>query len=139
MIQVTKIMLRVILNGIKSKMLPVIGSEECGFIKEKGARNATFIFRMLMEKATEVKKELYFCFADYEKAFDRVKHVDLSRMLEQLDSDGKDLNLIRNLYLKQEAAVRVSSDESETWITKRGVRRGCMMPPDVFNYYSEKI
>ncbi len=75
-------------------------------------RNANFILRMLIERLIEVKKDLYVCFLDYEKAFDRVKHVDLMRMLEGLEIDGKDLRLIHNLYWNQEAAVRVGDNES---------------------------
>ncbi len=77
-----------------------------------------------MERLIEVKKDLYVCFVDYEKAFDRVKHVDLMRMLEGLEIDGKDLRLIHNLYWNQEAAVRVGDKEMETQSIKRGVRQG---------------
>ncbi len=122
---------------MRNKILPEIGNEQCGFIKEKGTRNAIFILRMLMERLIEVKKDLYVCFVDYEKAFDRVKHVDLMKMLEGLEIDGKDLRLIHNLYWNQEAAVRVVDKESETQSIKRGVRQGCVMSPDLFNYYSE--
>ncbi len=98
MSQVTNIILRVVLDRMRNKILPEIENKQCGFIKEKGTRNAIFILRMLMERLTEVKKDLYVCFIDYEKAFDRVKHVDLMRMLEGLKIDGKDLRLIHNLY-----------------------------------------
>ena len=47
--QTTKIILRVVLNRIRNKILPEIGNEQFGFRKEKGTRNAIFILRMLME------------------------------------------------------------------------------------------
>ena len=139
MSQITKIILRIVLNRIRNKILPEIGNEQFGFIKGKGTRNAIFILRMLMERAIEVNKDLYVCFVDYEKAFDRVKHVDLIRMLEELNIDGKDLRLIKNLYWNQEASVKVGNDESETQYIKRGVRQGCVLSPDLFNLYSELI
>ncbi len=61
MSQVTKIILRVVLVRMRNKILPEIGNEQCGFIKEKGTRNAIFILRMLMERLIEVKKDLYVC------------------------------------------------------------------------------
>ena len=137
--QITKIILKVIGNRIRKKILPEISNEQCGFIKGKGTRNAIFILRMLMERVIEVKKELYICFVDFEKAFDRVRHEDLMKMLEELELDGKDLRLIKNLYWKQEAAVRVSNSESSTQSIKRGVRQGCVMSPDFLNYYAEMI
>lgn len=92
-----KTLLRIILNKIRTKIFPDNGNEQCSFIKEKGERNTIFILRMLTERAIEVKKDLYVCSVDYEKAFNCVKHVDLLRMMEQLDIDSKDLRLIRNL------------------------------------------
>ena len=43
-------------------------------------------------------KNIYLCFIDYEKAFDRVKHAKIIECMENLDIDGKDISLIRNLY-----------------------------------------
>ena len=44
---------------------------------------------------------------DYIKAFDKVRHEELFRMLAALDIDGKDLQVIRNLYWEQTAAIRI--------------------------------
>ena len=94
---------------------------------------------MLMERCIEVQKDLYICFIDYSKAFDKVKHEKLFEMLNQLDIDGKDLRVLRNLYWDQTAAVRVGGELSEYTNIKRGMRQGCVMSPDVFNLYSEVI
>ncbi|GFO17914.1 retrovirus-related pol polyprotein line-1 [Plakobranchus ocellatus] len=59
-------------------------------------------------------------------------------MLEKLDIDGKDLR-VRNLYWDQTAPVRIEIELSDFKSTKRGVRQGCVMSPDVFNLYSEII
>ena len=45
-----------------------------------------------------MKEDLYLCFIDYAMAFDRVKHNELFGILSELDIDGKDLRIIRNLY-----------------------------------------
>ena len=45
--------------------------------------------RMLSEKNIEVDRDLYLCFVDYEKAFDKVKHEELIRMLQRINIDGK--------------------------------------------------
>ena len=39
------------------------------------------------------------------KAFDRVQHGPLFEMLESLDLDGQDVELMKNLYWDQQAAV----------------------------------
>ena len=68
-----------------------------------------------------MQKDLYLCFIDYSKAFDKVRHEKLFNILEHLDIDGKDLRVIRNLYWDQSAAVRIGGELSEYKLIKRGV------------------
>ncbi|XP_063598959.1 uncharacterized protein LOC134775403 [Penaeus indicus] len=93
----------------------------------------------MAERAVEVQKDLYLCFIDYSKAFDKVRHQEMFKMLEVLDIDGKDLQLIRNLYWKQLAAIRIEGETGKWSSIKRGVRQGCVLSPDLFNLYSEVI
>ena len=60
-------------------------------------------------------------------------------MLEALDIDGKDLQVIRNLYWEQTADIRIGGETSKWTSIKRGVRQGCVLSPDLFNLYSEVI
>ena len=86
-----------------------------------------------------MKNDLYLCFIDYAKAFDRVRHNELFRVLNGLDIDGKDLRIIRNLYWDQTAATRLDGEVSQFKPTKRGVHQGCVLSPDFFNICSEMI
>ena len=94
MSQVTKILLRVVLSRIRNKIRPQISEEQYGFVKGKGNRKAIFGLNILTEKALEVNQDLYFCFVDHWKAFEKMKHEDL---FERLEIDGKDLRIIKNL------------------------------------------
>ena len=40
-------------------------------------------------KSNRETKDLYICVIDYVKAFDRVKHQELIKVLEQIGIDGK--------------------------------------------------
>ena len=85
-------------------------------------------------------KEMYtFVFIDYEKAFDKVRHEELMMMLEELQIDGKEMRLIRNLYWNQKATVRIQDEVTKYQNIRRGVRQGCVMSPDLFNLYGEII
>ena len=64
----------------------------------KSTRNAIFTFSMVVERTIEIKTDLYLYFIDYAKVFCKVKHSKLFRILSELDMDGKDLRIIRNLY-----------------------------------------
>ena len=139
MSHVTKILLRVIMARARKVIRPEIGREQFGFVQDAGTRNAIFIIRMMSERAIQMQRNMYLCFIDYSKAFDKVKHEELFGMLHELDIDGKDLRLIRNLYWEQTAGVRVENEVGKYCKIQRGVRQGCVFSPDLFNLYSEKI
>ena len=107
MSQLTKIILKVILNRIRRKIQSEIAEVQYGFMQGKGTRNAIFIVRTILERMIEMQQEVYMCFIDFEKAFDRVKHADLIEILQNINLDGKDIRLITNLYWKQIATVNI--------------------------------
>ena len=135
----TKVLLRVLMERMRKSIRPEISPAQFGFVPDKGTRNAIFTMSMLMERCIEVQQDMYLCFIDYSKAFDKVRHDDLFKILDELDIDGKDLRVVRNLYWNQNATVRIEGEYSEYNEIKRGVRQGCVMSPDLFNLYSEII
>ena len=84
-----------------------------------------------------MQKDLYVCFVDYTKAFDKVQHEELFHLLEGIDLDGKDLRVLRNLYWEQTACMRVGQDTSLYTNIKRCLRQECVFSPDLFNFYRD--
>ena len=136
---VLKVILRILMQRMRNKIRPEIDKTQCGFMKDTGTRNAIFILRNICERAIEVNKDLYLCFIDFTKAFDRVRHTKLLNMLQNLDLDGKDIRMVRNLYWDQSAAIRYQNELGNYTPIRRGVRQGCVLSPDLFNLYSENI
>ena len=58
---------------------------------------------MIIEKAREFQKNIYFCFIDYAKAFDCVDHNKLWKILKEMGMPDHLTGLLRNLYVGQEA------------------------------------
>ena len=56
---------------------------QAGFRKGKGTRDHTADICWIIEKARESQKNIYFCFTDYAKAFDRVDHDKLWKTLKK--------------------------------------------------------
>ena len=139
MSHIIKLILRIIMTRIRRVIRPEISQTQCGFVADAGTRNAIFMIRLLSEKAMEKQKDLHICFLDYTKAFDRVKHEKIIELLQRLDTNGKDIQLIRNLYWVQQACIRTGNLMSGNTNIKRGVRQGCVLSPDLFNSYSETI
>lgn len=59
----------------------------------------------------EVGVDIYPCFIDYEKAFDKMKH-KLMFILEKIGVDAAESRIINNLYWYQEAKVKINNEYS---------------------------
>ena len=60
----------------------------------------------LWRKPESSRKNIYFCFIDYAKAFDCVDHSKLWQVLKEMGVPHHLIYLLRNLYVGQEATVR---------------------------------
>ena len=60
---------------------------------------------MIIEKAREFQKNIYFCFIDSAKAFDYVDHNKLWKILQEMAIPDHLTCFLRNLYAGQEATV----------------------------------
>ena len=92
-----------------------------------------------MEKAREFEKNLYFCFIDYAKAFERVDHNKLWKILEEMGIPDHLTCLLRNLYAGQEATFRTGHGTTDWFQKGKGVCQGCILSPCLFNLYTVYI
>ncbi|GFS07156.1 endonuclease-reverse transcriptase [Elysia marginata] len=119
MSHITKILLKVIVMRVRNTIKPEIAAEQCGFVEGKGTTHAVFTLRVLIERALEVQKDVYLCFIDYTKAFDRVRHDEIIKELTHLHIDGEDLRITKNMYWEQTAAMRVEGEDIEEPLPER--------------------
>ena len=90
-------------------------------------------------KKQEFQKNVYFCFIDYTKAFDRVHHQKLWKILKEMGIPDHLTCLLTNLYAGQEATVRTGHGATDWFQIGKGVRQGCILSPCLFNLYAEYI
>ncbi|KAI5715694.1 hypothetical protein M8J77_020891 [Diaphorina citri] len=136
---ITKAITRILIKRIEGKIEEHLGDDQFGFRKGRGTKDAMGCLRLLGEKMMEMKKKLYICFIDWEKAFDRVNWNILMKILKEIGLKWKDRRLIRELYKNQKVIVRLEDEETEEVIIGRGVRQGCCMSPALFNLYAERL
>ena len=139
MSHVTKLLLKIIQQRIANKIDKEVNRLQCGFRPGTGTREGIFNLRTICERANDVQKDVYICFIDYTKAFDRVKHLKLIECLSEIGIDDKDLQIITKMYWEQSAAVRTEDGMTSEFKIKKGVRQGCVLSPNLFNLYTEKI
>ena len=63
------------------------------------------------KKQKSSRKNIYFCFIDYVKAFDCVDHNKLWKILEEMWIPNHLTCFLRNLYVGQEATVRLDMEQ----------------------------
>ena len=96
------------------------------------------MFKLVLEKAEEPeiklptpaesrkkqessRKNIYFCFIDYAKAFDCVDHNKLWKILKEMATPDHLTCLLRNLYAGQEATVRNEHGKTDWFQIGKGV------------------
>ena len=114
------------------------------------------MFKLVLEKAEEPeiklptsagswkkqessRKNMYFCFIDYAKAFDCVDHNQLWKTLKEVGIPDHLTCLLRNLYAGQEATVRTGHGTTNWLQIGKGVHQGCILSPCLSNLYAECI
>ena len=114
------------------------------------------MFKLVLEKAEEPeiklptsagsskkqessRKNIYFCFVDYAKAFDCVDHNKLWENLKEMGIKDHLIWLLRNLYAGQEATIRTGHGTTDWFQIGKGVHQGCILSPCLFNLYAENI
>ena len=85
------------------------------------------------------RKNIYFFFIDYAKAFDCVQHNKLWKILKEMGIPDHLICLLRNLYASQEATVRTGHGTTDWFQIGKGACQGCILSPCLFNLYIEYI
>ena len=87
----------------------------------------------------EFQKNIYFCFTDYAKAFDCVDHNKLWKILNEMGIPDHLICLLQNLYVGQEATIRMGHGTTDWFKIGKGVCQGCILSLCLFNLYAEYI
>ena len=91
---------------------------------------------LVMEKAREFQKNIYFCFTDYAKAFNCVDHNKPWKILKEMGIPDHLTCVFRNLYAGDQA-VRTGLGTRDWFQTGKGVHQGCILSLCLFNFYAE--
>ena len=81
----SKVMLKIFQDRLQQYVNRERPNVQAGFIKGRRIRNQIANICWIIEKAREFKKNNYFCFIDYAKAFDCVNHNKLWKILKEME------------------------------------------------------
>ena len=135
----SKVMLRVLLNRLKTQAEEILAEEQAGFRAGRSTVEQIFNCRILIEKHLQHQKDLYHNFIDFKKAFDRVWHEGLWHVLRGFNIEEGLVQTIQALYGNATSAVLFNNKIGEAFRTTVGVRQGCLLSPALFNIFLEII
>ena len=76
--------------------------------------------KIICDRSLENDQEVNICFVDFEKAFDRIRWDKLMEILKKIGVDWRERRLIKELYMRQVAAVRTNEGETDLIEIARG-------------------
>ena len=78
----SKVMLKILQARLQQCVNCGLPDVQVGYRKGRGTRDQIANIHWIMEKTRELRKNIYFCFIDYAKAFDCVDHKKLWKILK---------------------------------------------------------
>lgn len=132
---------KVIEKLLLERILKVINlsSNQFGFKKKHSTDMCNFILKETVRHYRSLGSNVFACFLDASKAFDRVNHRKLFNILHERKIPSIIIRIIRYWYSNQTIRVRWGSFLSELFNVKNGVRQGGVLSPILFNIYVDSI
>lgn len=137
----SKVLLEILRMRLKPRIEEMLPETQAGFRANRSTIDQIFALKMLVEKHLELNdgNGLKAVFVDFKKAFDRVWHKALFKIMSHHNLPRKLVALIKDLYFQASSAVRMGEDLTDWFKQSVGVRQGCLLSPDLFNIFLEFI
>ena len=79
------------------------------------------------------------CLKKKKKAFDKIQHLFMLKVLERSGIQGLYLNIIKAIYIKPVANIKINGEKLEAIPLNSGTRQGCSLSPYLFNIVLEVL
>ena len=135
----SKVMLKILQSRLQQYVNHELPDVQAGFRKGRGTRDQIANIHWIIKKAREFQKNIYFCFIDYSKDIDCVNHSKLWKILKEMGIQDHLTCLLRNLCAGQDTTVITGHGPKDWFQIGKGVHRGCILSPCLFNLYAEYI
>ena len=108
---------------------------QCGFRPDCSTTDQIFTLRQIFEKSWEYAKDVFACFVDLEKAYDRIPQDKPWLVLQEFGIYGHLLMAVKSLYCQPEVCVRVNGKQSKSFHEGVSLRQGCVLSSLLFIIY----
>jgi Reverse transcriptase (RNA-dependent DNA polymerase) len=110
-----------------------------GFRRGRRISDNIYILSQIIEISQKQKSDLFMCFLDIEKAYDRVDREKLFDVMRKMGIDGEFVNLLGLLYKDGGYIYQWEDIETNKIGSEIGLKQGCPLSPMLFVLYLESL
>ena len=121
-----KMLSKILTSQIQEHIKTIIHHEQVGFIP--GMQGCFNIWKSInvIHYINKLKKKTYMIISsDSENAFDKIYHLFMIKVLKRLGIQGLYINIIKAIYSKPIANIKLNGEKLEAIPLKSGTRQGC--------------
>ena len=123
----SKVLLKILQASLQQYVNQELPDVQSGFRKGRGTSNQIANIYWIVKKQENSRKNSYFGFSDYAKAFECVNHNKLWKILKEMRLPDHLTCLLRNLYAGQEATVKTGHGTMDWFKIGKEVCQGCIL------------
>ena len=109
-----------------------LSREQAGFRRREEAVAQSIALAEIVRRRFLLGKASFGLFVDFQKAYDRLYHSFLYRVLEHHGISGRFLTLVKNMYGETRYSIRIGASTSASFSPARGAKQGDPMSPILY-------